>query len=50
MNKPVYLSLSALEIRKIVIHEFWCNYIKPTHGEKARLCCMDSEHRNKTFT
>ena len=27
--KPVYLDLSILDISKIVIYEFWCDYIKP---------------------
>ena len=29
MNKPVYLALSVLEIRKIVKYEFWYDYVKP---------------------
>ena len=28
MIKPVYLDLSALEIRKIAMYEFWHDYIK----------------------
>ena len=28
MNKPVYLGLSILEISKILMYEFWYNYIK----------------------
>ena len=28
MNKPVYLGLSILEIGKLVMHEFWYNYVK----------------------
>ena len=34
MNKPVCLGLSVLEISKILMYEFWCNYIKPKYGEK----------------
>ena len=41
MNKPVYLGLSILEISKIVMHEFWCVYIKPKYGEIERLCYID---------
>ena len=37
MNKPVYLSLSILELSKIVMFEFWYNYVKPKYGEKAKL-------------
>ena len=29
MNKPIYLGLSILEIRKTLMFEFWCDYIKP---------------------
>ena len=31
MNKPVYLGLSILELRKIVMHEFWYGYVKPKY-------------------
>ena len=34
MNKPVYLGLSILEIKKIVMYEFWYDYIKPKNGEQ----------------
>ena len=30
-NKPVYLGLSILEISKILMYEFWYNYIKPKY-------------------
>ena len=29
MNKPVYLGLSVLELRKILMYEFWYDYLKP---------------------
>ena len=28
INKPVYLGLPILEISKILMYEFWCDYIK----------------------
>ena len=37
MNKPVYLRLLILDLNKTAMHEFWCVYIKPKYGEKARL-------------
>ena len=40
MNKPVYLELSVLGLSKILIYEFWYNYVKPKYGEKAKLCYM----------
>ena len=38
MNKPVYLGHKILEISKIVLCEFWYDYVKPKYGEKAKLC------------
>ena len=43
INKPVYLCLSILEISKIVLYEFWYSYMKPKYGEKAKLCCIDTD-------
>ena len=40
MNKPVYLGLSILELSKILMCEFWYDYVKPKFGEKAKLCYM----------
>ena len=41
MNKPVYLRLSILEISKILMYEFWYDYVKPNYQDNARLCYMD---------
>ena len=43
MNKPVYLGLSILEISKILMYEFWYNYIKPKYQNNAKLCYMDTD-------
>ena len=40
MNKPVYLGLSILELSKILMYEFWYNYVKPKYGEISKLCYM----------
>ena len=40
MNKPVYLRLSILEVSKILMCEFWYNYVKRKYGENAKLCHM----------
>ena len=29
MNKPIYLRISILEISKILMYEFWYDYVKP---------------------
>ena len=47
MNKPVYLGLSVLELSKILIHEFWYDYVKPKYDEKAKLCYMDTDIASK---
>ena len=43
MNKPVYLGLSILEISKILMHEFWHDYMKPNYGDNVKLCYMDTD-------
>ena len=43
MNKPVYLGLPILESSKIVMYEFWYDYVKPKYHEKAKLCYMNTE-------
>ena len=42
MNKPVYLGLSILELSKILMYEFWYDYLKTKYGEKAKLCYVDT--------
>ena len=42
MNKPVYLGFSILELSKILMYEFWYDYVKPKYDEKANLCYMDT--------
>ena len=43
MNQPIYLGLSVLEISKILMYEFWYDYIKPKHNDNVRLCYMDTD-------
>ena len=43
MNKPIYLGQAILDISKILMYEFWYNYIKPKYGDKARLRYMDTD-------
>ena len=43
MNKPVYLGMSILDIRKRLMYEFWYDYIKPKYGDRTKLCYMDTE-------
>ena len=41
MNKPVYLGVSIVELSKILMYEFWYNYVKTRYGEKAKLSYME---------
>ena len=34
-EQTVYLGLSILESSKIIMHEFWYDYVKPKYGEKV---------------
>ena len=43
MNKPVYLGLPILEISKILMYEFWYDYIKTKYQSDAKLCYMDTD-------
>ena len=36
MNKPVYLGLSILELSKILMYEFWYDYVKSKYCEKTK--------------
>ena len=42
MDKPVYLGLSLLDIRKIVMYECWYGYAKPEYGVKTKLSYTDT--------
>ena len=43
MNKPIYLGLSILEISKILMYEFWYDYMKPKYSNDVKLCYMDTD-------
>ena len=44
MSKTVYLGLSILDLSKILIYEFWHDYVKQKYDEKAKLCYMDTDN------
>ena len=55
INKPIYLGLSILEISKILMHEFWYDYMKPKYGDNVKLCYMNTDSfinhiKKKIFT
>ena len=43
MNKPKYLGLSILDISKILMYEFWYDYMKPQYSNDVKLCYMDTD-------
>ena len=42
-NKPIYLALPILKLSKILMYEFWYDYVKPKYGEKAKLSYIDTD-------
>ena len=43
MNKPIYIGLSILEISKILMYEFWYDYMKPKYDNNVKLCYVDTD-------
>ena len=43
MNKPIHLGLSILDISKILMYEFWYDYMKPKYGNDVKLYYMDTD-------
>ena len=43
INKPIYLGLSILEISKILMYEFWYDYMKPKYDDNVKLCYIDTD-------
>ena len=39
MNKPI----SILDISKILMYQFWCDYMKPKHNDNVKLCYIDTD-------
>ena len=44
MNKPIYLGMSILDISKMLMYEFWSDYVEPKYQDKAKLCYMDTDY------
>ena len=43
VNTPIYLGLSILDISKILMYEFWYDYMKPKYNDNVKVCYMDTD-------
>ena len=43
MNKPIYLGLPMLDISKILMYEFWYDYMKSKYNDNVKLSYMDTD-------
>ena len=43
MKKKKQKGLSILELYKMLMYEFWYDYVKPKYCKKAKLCYMDTD-------
>ena len=44
MNKPLYLGRATLHHSKILMYEFWYDYLQPKYNDKIELCYMDTDN------
>ena len=43
MNKPIYLGQAILDIGKMLMYEFWYDYLKPMYTDNIKLSYMDTD-------
>ena len=43
MNKPLYFRQAILGHSKILMYEFWYDYLQPMYNDKIKLCYMDTD-------
>ena len=43
MTKPLFVGMSILDVRKILMFGFWYDYINPIYGGRAKLCYADTD-------
>ena len=44
MNKPAYLGLPILYLKKAVMYESWYDYVKPKNSENVKLCYTQTDN------
>ena len=42
LNKPIYLGQAILDLSKMLMYEFWYDYLKPKYGKNIKLCYTDT--------
>ena len=42
LNKPVYWDVSILEFSKMLVNQFWYDYLKPKYDEKSNMFYMNT--------
>ena len=50
LNKPAYIGMCMVELSKVLMYEFYYNYIKNKYGNKSKLLFTDTDlmYENKT--
>ena len=50
LNKPAYIGMCMVELSKVLMYEFYYNYIKNKYGNKSKLLFTDNDlmYENKT--
>ena len=43
MNNPLYLGQTILDHSKMLMYEFWYDYLRPKYDDKIKLCYMDTD-------
>ena len=43
MNVPIYIGFTILEVSKMVMWNFFYDYLKPKYGDKIELCYTDTD-------
>ena len=42
-NSPIYLGQAIADISKMLMYEFWYDYLKPMYDRKIKVCYMDTD-------